>query len=245
MQTRPDAIVHLAGLQSVPQSWQRPALAFGLNTAGTATLLRAVEKIVPEAHLLLASTAAVYGDPAPGDNPAGDRARPFEEGDPVAPASPYGASKAAAEVLVAESAARTGLPVTIARLFNQFGPDQPEAQLPAGFAASIAAAEAGGKDSVGVEVGNPGRAPRLHRYPRQRPGLPAARRGPGHRLLQLLPRADRSAEPNGRESFAGEQHRRPDRAPARAGQPERRCRDRRLVGPARGGHRVATPDRPR
>ncbi len=56
---------------------------------------------------------------------------------------------------MAESAARTGLPVTIARLFNQFGPDQPEAQLPAGFAASIAAAEAAGKDSIGVEVGNP------------------------------------------------------------------------------------------
>ena len=56
---------------------------------------------------------------------------------------------------MAESAARTGLPVTIARLFNQFGPDQPEAQLPAGFAASIAVAEAAGKDSIEVEVGNP------------------------------------------------------------------------------------------
>jgi GDP-4-dehydro-6-deoxy-D-mannose reductase len=73
----------------------------------------------------------------------------------VRPNAPYGASKAAAEVLASASAARTGLPVTIARLFNQLGPDQPPAQVPAGFAAEIAAAESAGAEAVALEIGNP------------------------------------------------------------------------------------------
>ena len=153
-QVQPDAIVHLAGIQSVPQSWQDPSLVFRVNTGGTAALLRAIENSVPEAHLLLASTAAVYGNPPPTGTDR-DRARPFEEGDPTAPESPYGASKAAAEILAGETAERTGLPVAIARLFNQFGPEQPEQQNPAGFASSIAAAEAAGEGSVAIEVGSP------------------------------------------------------------------------------------------
>jgi GDP-4-dehydro-6-deoxy-D-mannose reductase len=73
----------------------------------------------------------------------------------VRPNAPYGASKAAAEVLASASAARTGLPVTIARLFNQLGPDQPPAQVPAGFAVEIAAAESAGAEAVALEIGNP------------------------------------------------------------------------------------------
>ena len=153
----PDTIVHLAGIQSVPESWRDPALAFAVNTGGTAALLRAIEDSAPDAHLLLASTAAVYGEPLQmADDPGGGGVRPFEETDPTAPGSPYAASKAAAEVLAGECAARTGLRLTTARLFNQFGPDQPEGQIPAGFAASIATAEAKGKASVSLEVGNPG-----------------------------------------------------------------------------------------
>jgi len=154
--TRPDVLVHLAGIQSIPLSWQDPSAVLAVNTGGTAALLRAMESSSPRTHLLLASTAAVYGMPSSAGAEYGGRAKPFEESDPVAPESPYGASKAAAEVLVGESAARTGLPVTVARLFNQFGPDQPESQLPASLAASIAAAEAEGKDAVELEVGNPG-----------------------------------------------------------------------------------------
>ncbi len=153
----PEAIVHLAGFQSVADSWRNPNLAFRTNTGGTAALLRGIESVVPGTHLVLASSAAVYGNPRPAtEGGDGNRSRPFEESDPVAPESPYGASKAAAEVLAAESAVRTGLPVTIARLFNQFGAEQPEDQIPAGFAASIAAAEAEGRDSVTIEIGNPG-----------------------------------------------------------------------------------------
>ena len=144
--------MHLAGIQSVPESWRDPARVFRVNTGGTAALLRAIEHSAPEAHLLLASTAAVYGDRGPGDR---DTSRPFAEDDALAPGSPYAASKAAAEVLAGEAAARTGMPVTVARLFNQLGPDQPGSQVPAGFAASIAKAEAEGAAAVTLEVGNP------------------------------------------------------------------------------------------
>lgn len=151
-EARPDAIVHLAGIQSLPESWENPDRVFRINTGGTAALLRAIERSAPGAHFILASTAAVYG---PGEVAAEGAARPFAEGDPVSPASPYAASKAAAELLAGESAARAGLPVTIARLFNQFGPGQPVSQVPAGFAGSIARAEADGAATVRLEVGNP------------------------------------------------------------------------------------------
>lgn len=148
--SRPNLIIHLAGIQSMRDSWEDPEKTFRVNTGGTAALLREVERHVPEAHFVLASTAAVYG------NPSGSQ--PFTEADPIKPRSPYGASKAAAEVLVLEAAARTGLPVTIARLFNQIGPDQPAGQVPAGFATAVARAEAAREGRVVLEVGDPAKA---------------------------------------------------------------------------------------
>jgi GDP-4-dehydro-6-deoxy-D-mannose reductase len=155
---RPDSLVHLAGLQSIPESWRDPARAFRANTGGTAALLRAIEHSAPDVHLVLASTAAVYGEPraAVPDHGAVGHPAPFDESDPVRPGSPYAASKAAAEVLAGELAARLGLQVTIARLFNQIGADQPCSQNPAGFAARIAEAEMAGESAVTLEVGNPG-----------------------------------------------------------------------------------------
>jgi GDP-4-dehydro-6-deoxy-D-mannose reductase len=167
-ESRPDLIIHLAGFQSVRDSWEDPDGTFRVNTGGTAALLREVERKVPEAHFVLASTAAVYGHPpvsgagAPGgsteeDSP-GDAYLPFSEADPMKPGSPYAASKAAAEVLALEAAARTGMPVTIVRLFNQIGPGQPAAQVPAGFAAAVARAETAGESRVELEVGDPAKA---------------------------------------------------------------------------------------
>lgn len=146
----PTLIIHLAGIQSVRDAWEDPEKTFRVNTGGTAALLREVERQVPEAHFVLASTAAVYG------NPSGSQ--PFTEADPLKPRSPYGASKAAAEVLVLEAAARTGLPVTIARLFNQIGPDQPAGQVPAEFATAVTRAEAARESRVALAVGDPTKA---------------------------------------------------------------------------------------
>jgi len=182
-EARPEVIVHLAGIQSVRESWKDPARAFRVNTGGTAALLREAERQVPGVHFLFASTAAVYGgasaaeqgqteiervpssgpdrtggpDPASGPDRAGGLLA-YSESDPIRPGSAYGASKAAAEVLVLEAAARTGMPVTIARLFNQTGAGQPAAQVPAEFADRIARAEAEGAGRVVLDVGDPGKA---------------------------------------------------------------------------------------
>lgn len=170
-EARPEVIVHLAGIQSVRESWKDPSRALRVNTGGTAALLREAERLVPGVHFLLASTAAVYGGSGPAEqgqteierapSSGPDRAGgllPFSESDPIRPESAYGASKAAAEVLVLEAAARTGMPVTVARLFNQTGAGQPAAQVPAGFADEIARAEAEGAGRVVLDVGDPGKA---------------------------------------------------------------------------------------
>ncbi|ACU34127.1 NAD-dependent epimerase/dehydratase family protein [Actinosynnema mirum] len=98
-----DAVVHLAALARVRESFERPLDYFDVNVAGTANLLRA-----EPARFVLASTAGVYG--APG-------VPVLSEDVPRAPASPYAASKAAAEDLV-RWAAPGGV---VLRLFNVAG----------------------------------------------------------------------------------------------------------------------------
>jgi GDP-4-dehydro-6-deoxy-D-mannose reductase len=158
-QVRPEVVVHLAGIQSVPESWKDPARSFRVNTGGTAGLLREIGSFDAGIHFVFASSAAVYGNPSlpEGEDPRTWVPRPFVESDPLRPESPYGASKAAAEVLAIEAATRTGMPLTIARLFNQIGADQPAGQVPAGFAAEICEAASRGESEVTIEVGNPER----------------------------------------------------------------------------------------
>jgi GDP-4-dehydro-6-deoxy-D-mannose reductase len=109
---RPRAVVHLAGLSSVAESWERPAEAWTVNVVGTVNVLEAVRTEQPDARVLFASTGEVYG-----------RAEriPTPEDAPVAPVSPYAATKAAAEIACAQ-AARAGLDVVVARSFSNEGP---------------------------------------------------------------------------------------------------------------------------
>jgi GDP-4-dehydro-6-deoxy-D-mannose reductase len=114
-----DAVVHLAALSSGSDALREPARAWEVNAVGTARLLaelgrrRAAGESDPV--VLAVSTAEVYGV---------GPARPLVEEDPVAPRSPYAASKAAAELAATETAARTGLRVVVARPFPHTGPGQ-------------------------------------------------------------------------------------------------------------------------
>jgi GDP-4-dehydro-6-deoxy-D-mannose reductase len=109
----PSAVVHLAAVSSVTDSIADPATTWAVNTIGTVNLAEVVRRAAPEARLLVVSSGEVYGDT--GETPA-------DESRPLAPRSPYAASKAAAE-LAAEQAARAhGLDVVVARPFAHTGP---------------------------------------------------------------------------------------------------------------------------
>lgn len=114
-QTRPDEIYHLAAISSVPFAREHAELTFDVNIEGTRNLLRAAAAI-GRPRFLLVSTAQVYRIPPNG--------RPFTEKTPLAPANPYAASKAAAELLVRRAAEENGLRAVIVRPTNMTGPGQ-------------------------------------------------------------------------------------------------------------------------
>src|SRR5439155_23480924 len=88
------AVVHLAALSSVAGSWESIPEAWRVNVLGTVNTLEAVRESAPEARVLVVSTGDVYGR-------AGTT--PTPEDAPLAPVSPYGASKAAAEIAAAQA----------------------------------------------------------------------------------------------------------------------------------------------
>jgi GDP-4-dehydro-6-deoxy-D-mannose reductase len=113
-----DAVLHLAGLASGADALQDPGAAWTVNAAGTARVAGELgrRKAAGECDpiLVVASSAEVYGRAA----------RPLLETDPLAPRSPYAASKRGAELAADETAARTGLRVVLARPFPHTGPGQ-------------------------------------------------------------------------------------------------------------------------
>jgi nucleoside-diphosphate-sugar epimerase len=113
---RPAAVFHLAGASQVGAAHSSPADAVRVNAGGTVVLLDAVRGTAPDAVVVIASTAAVYGPPA---------AAALAEDAPLAPSSPYAASKAAAEMIARGYAAAYGLKVVALRCANVYGPGDP------------------------------------------------------------------------------------------------------------------------
>jgi GDP-4-dehydro-6-deoxy-D-mannose reductase len=113
---QPEAVVHLAALSQVAESWEDPATVWQVNAVGTVALLEAVRQERAAARVLVVSTGEVYGRAA---------VVPTPEEAPVEPVSPYAASKAAAEI-AALQAGRTGLDVVVVRAFQHEGPGRDE-----------------------------------------------------------------------------------------------------------------------
>jgi GDP-4-dehydro-6-deoxy-D-mannose reductase len=137
---RPAAVIHLAALSSVSASWEGVAEVWRTNALGTVQMLEAVRAEAPKARVIVASSGEVYG-----------RAEtiPTPEDAPVAPISPYAASKAAAE-LAASQAAATGLDVAVVRPFPQVGPGQDERFAIGSWTRQIARLEADGGGTLFV-----------------------------------------------------------------------------------------------
>jgi UDP-glucose 4-epimerase len=113
-QAAPDAIYHLAAQASVVASVEDPGRDCEVNVRGTLNVLEAARAC--GAPVVFTSTGgALYGDDAP---------RPTPETQTALPLSPYGASKLAAEAYVRTWTVSSGIPHTICRLGNVYGPRQ-------------------------------------------------------------------------------------------------------------------------
>jgi GDP-4-dehydro-6-deoxy-D-mannose reductase len=142
----PDAVVHLAGLTFVPDSHDHPEGFFRVNVLGLIHLLAAVRRHRPSCRVLSIGSADGYGAVEPGDLPIDERC-------PLRPLSPYGASKAAADLAAYQWARAYGLDVVRLRPFNHIGPGQRADFVCPDFARQLAAIERGEKEPR-VEVGN-------------------------------------------------------------------------------------------
>ncbi len=109
-----DAVFHLAALIAIPYSYHSPDMYVDTNIKGTLNILQAARDLHTE-RILVTSTSEVYGTA---------QYVPIDEKHPYQGQSPYSATKIGADRL-AESFYRSfGLPVTIVRPFNTFGPRQ-------------------------------------------------------------------------------------------------------------------------
>jgi GDP-4-dehydro-6-deoxy-D-mannose reductase len=142
----PELVINAAGAASVGRSWEHAAETFAANATGVLNLLETVTGQAPAAHLLCLSSADVYGVRERAELPLGEDLEPR-------PVTPYGASKAAMEVLCDQYARSRGLRIAVARVFNLIGPGQSPRFVAAGFARRIAAAEKGGAP-VELALGN-------------------------------------------------------------------------------------------
>src|SRR4029453_9080289 len=132
---RPDAVVHLAGLSHVGESWSRIPEYFDANVLGT-------ENVLSEAagrRVLLASSSEVYGL-------VSEAEQPIAQSRPLSPRPPYALTKAAAERLALPAGA------IVVRTFNLVGPGQARTFALPAFAEQLAAISPGAEPVL--RVGN-------------------------------------------------------------------------------------------
>jgi NAD dependent epimerase/dehydratase len=109
-----DLIFHLAALIAIPYSYIAPENYIDTNVKGTLNILQAaVEQ--GNIRVIQTSTSEVYGTA---------KYVPIDEKHPKQPQSPYSASKIGADAIAMSYHASFGLPVTVARPFNTYGPRQ-------------------------------------------------------------------------------------------------------------------------
>ena len=130
---KPDTVVNFAAESHVDRSIENPAVFLETNVMGTEVLLDASRKYgVKRYHQV--STDEVYGD-LPLDRPD----LFFTEETPLHTSSPYSASKASADLLCNAYQRTYGMPITISRCSNNYGPYQfPEKLIPLMIANALA-----------------------------------------------------------------------------------------------------------
>jgi UDP-glucose 4-epimerase len=107
-----DTVIHLAAITSVVQSMSDPVGTYRLNVEATASLLERARQLGVRSFLL-ASTNAVTGNVGQAT---------ITEAVPLRPLTPYGATKAAGEMLLSAYVASYGLHGAALRFSNVYGP---------------------------------------------------------------------------------------------------------------------------
>lgn len=130
---KPDMVVNFAAESHVDRSIENPEVFLKTNILGTQVLMDACRKYgIKRYHQV--STDEVYGD-LPLDRPD----LFFTEQTPIHTSSPYSSSKAGADLLVLAYHRTYGLPVTISRCSNNYGPYHfPEKLIPLMIANTLA-----------------------------------------------------------------------------------------------------------
>jgi dTDP-glucose 4,6-dehydratase len=116
-----DLVFHLGALIGIPYSYVNPADVVSTNVLGTLHVLQAARECGIK-RVIQTSTSEVYGTA---------QYVPMDEDHHLAPQSPYAASKIGSDMLAWSYYRTYGLPVTILRPFNTYGPRQsPRAVIP-------------------------------------------------------------------------------------------------------------------
>lgn len=126
---QPQRLLHLAADAYVERSFDHPAEVLRTNLEGTMRVLEAARRLPQLERVLVTSSSEIYGDA---------QAPAIDEGHPLAPTSPYAASKVAADRLAFAYHRTYGLPVAIIRPFNTFGPRHPYDVIPKFVARALA-----------------------------------------------------------------------------------------------------------
>jgi GDP-4-dehydro-6-deoxy-D-mannose reductase len=131
---RPDAIIHLAGLNH-----GAPADLFAANICGTQHILEAATRANPDCHILVTSSSAVYGYQG---------ASPITDENPFQPLTEYGVAKAGMEILAQMHHRAKGSRVAIVRPFNLVGPGQGGAFICGKIVRQVREIEQGKRDAL-------------------------------------------------------------------------------------------------
>jgi GDP-4-dehydro-6-deoxy-D-mannose reductase len=140
---RPEDVYHCAGAAHVAQSWTDARETLAANVLGTHHVLDGLRCAHISARVLIPGSSYIYRQST----------HALTEDDPIGPASPYGLSKLAQEILGRRAPVEDNQKVFLTRSFNHIGPRQDPSYAAPGFARQIAMIEAG-RLAPTIEVGN-------------------------------------------------------------------------------------------
>jgi len=143
---KPQIVFHLAAFAEVGRSFQQPKKTMEVNTLGTLNLYELLRDKSYLKKVIFVSSADVFG-------PLPQSKMPIKPDYPLNPVSPYGVSKAAADMLSYQYFMSFKLPVIRIRAFNHTGPRQTEGFVIPDFCSQITAFEKKGRKGT-IKVGN-------------------------------------------------------------------------------------------